>query len=703
VHSRQLATINWERSLGAHTPLLAAGSLINKQEDFSAMTIRVKFILTVTGIILLSYLFLSFLQVQSGRETTNKRLLEVLSGYEHITKALFQSHSKFLAQQSGIISKDRELIALVKCSANIDSGKYKCAKKIIPESILSEYPDKTVNYIVSNRAGFKEEVKALLRKKIEENSIAPLNQLRSSNPDINKLYFSFQNIAIFRSFSSAHGDSIKSPMVEYSATEKKGVSGIEMNEGEPGYFQTIPVFFPKNYIISAYGIPLSAILRDIQDVTQVDHIAFINEDHKVYYNMSRKGVAALDPSILDVTRFESFFEKGKQGLFYVPVNDFADKVIGKVALVKNIDNMLNEERAALIQLSLVLIITTVIIIAIIVMLFTALVNKPLKEMGAMIHDIAKGEGDLTRRLEVKSKDEIGDVAQGFNSFVDKLHNLIMRIADVTSKLADSSDQLAKTSIKFTEGAESQTDQMAQIATAIEEMSLSVTEVARNTSDTSTSSREAKEIALKGGEVVSGVVNGMMGLQTTVKESAATITRLGEGSEHIVEIINVINDIADQTNLLALNAAIEAARAGEKGRGFAVVADEVRKLADRTTKATKEIALMIRNLQTGTHGAVSSMEKGTEEVAREVELVDKAGVALKDILGMVNEVTDKVDQIAAATEEQSATAAQIAGNTTSASSVANTLAESAKESLLATEELNRLSIDLKSIVGEFKLH
>ncbi|MBE9504080.1 MAG: methyl-accepting chemotaxis protein [Proteobacteria bacterium] len=666
------------------------------------MSIRFKFLVTLTGIIILSYLFLAFIQVQSNKETTNKRLSEILKGYENITLALLQSHSKILAQQSNIVSRDRQLITFVRCFANVEAGRFKCAGKIIPDSILSEYQDKPVDYIISNRPGLKEELKTLLRKKIEENSISPLNQLKNSNPDINKLFFSFKNLAIFRSFSPAYGDSVDSPMVEYSAREKKGVSGVEMNEGEPGYFQTIPVFFPKNYIIFTYGTPLSAVLRDIQEVTGVDHIAFINKDRKVYSAMTRKGVDAFDPSVLDVNRFESFFEKSDQGVFYVPVMDFAGKVAGKVALVKNIDTMLSEESAALIQLALVLVITTLILVAIIIMLFTTLVNKPLKEMGAMIHDIAKGEGDLTSRLEVKSKDEIGDVAQGFNSFVDKLHRLIVRIAEVTDKLAGSTDQLARTSAKFTEGSDSQTDQSAQVATAIEEMNVSVTEVARNTSDTSSLAKEAKEIAVKGGDIVSEVVKGMVELQSTIKASAGTITHLGQGTEQIVEIVNVINDIADQTNLLALNAAIEAARAGEQGRGFAVVADEVRKLADRTTKATKEIAAMTDNLQKGTQGAVSSMEKGTKEVACGVKLVDEAGAALKDIVGMVITVTAKVEQIAVATEEHSATASEISSNTTSASSVAMDLSESAKESYRATEELNRLSMDLKNVVGQFKL-
>ena len=163
--------------------------------------------------------------------------------------------------------------------------------------------------------------------------------------------------------------------------------------------------------------------------------------------------------------------------------------------------------------------------------------------------------------------------------------------------------------------------------------------------------------------------GMNKIAEVVTEAASTVQELGNSSEKIGEIVQVIDDIADQTNLLALNAAIEAARAGEQGRGFAVVADEVRKLAERTTKATKEIASMIKQIQKETIGAVQSMEKGTVEVSKGKELVEKAGVSLNQIISSSQEVVDNVSQVAAASEEQSATSEQISKNIEAISSVA----------------------------------
>ena len=188
----------------------------------------------------------------------------------------------------------------------------------------------------------------------------------------------------------------------------------------------------------------------------------------------------------------------------------------------------------------------------------------------------------------------------------------------------------------------------------------------------------------------------------VHNSSYTIQALGANSNQIGEIIAVIDDIADQTNLLALNAAIEAARAGEQGRGFAVVADEVRKLAERTTKATKEIAAMIKSIQSDTSGAVASMESGTGEVERGVEMTRKAGEALKEIVNNVQHVSDMIGQIATAAEEQSAAAEQISTSIETIASVTKESAAGARQSSTACQELSRLALELQKMVGQFKL-
>jgi methyl-accepting chemotaxis protein len=188
----------------------------------------------------------------------------------------------------------------------------------------------------------------------------------------------------------------------------------------------------------------------------------------------------------------------------------------------------------------------------------------------------------------------------------------------------------------------------------------------------------------------------------VKQSAGTVQELGKSSDQIGEIIGVIDDIADQTNLLALNAAIEAARAGDQGRGFAVVADEVRKLAERTTKATKEIAGMIKKIQLDTRGAVTSMDEGTKQVDEGIKLADKAGTSLHQIVGISQKVTDMVSQIAAASEQQSTASEQISKNVEAISSVTGESAAGVQQIARAAEDLNRLTENLQQLLSKFSL-
>lgn len=312
------------------------------------------------------------------------------------------------------------------------------------------------------------------------------------------------------------------------------------------------------------------------------------------------------------------------------------------------------------------------------------------------------DGDLTVSLPEDSNDEIGRLYAGFNRSVSNMRAMIEQVIESASAVASASAQISSSTEQMAAGAQEQTSQAGEVASAVEEMTKTILENSRNASSTAETAKEARVSAEMGGKVVGETIDGMKRIAEVVNKSAATVRELGQSSNQIGEIVRVINDIADQTNLLALNAAIEAARAGEQGRGFAVVADEVRKLAERTTKATKEIAGMIAKIQADTSDAVKSMEEGTQEVNTGITLADKAGESLKEIVSISQKVTDMVTQIAAASEEQSSASEQISKNVEAISTVTQQTASGTQQIARAAEDLNRLTENLQQLVAKFKL-
>lgn len=331
------------------------------------------------------------------------------------------------------------------------------------------------------------------------------------------------------------------------------------------------------------------------------------------------------------------------------------------------------------------------------------VLKPLHALTAISRDIAQGDGDLTKRIPVKSgSDEIVELSRYLNSFIGKMQAAMSLVNDVTNRLAASTVQLSTTADGVVRAAEGQDARVIQSASAVEEMTMTAGEVARNSTEAARIAQETAETAKNGQEVMMQTVIGMQQVSQAVVQAANIITTLGRSSDQIGEIVRVIEDIADQTNLLALNAAIEAARAGEQGRGFAVVADEVRKLAERTTKATKEIGDMIRQIQQDTRSAVSSMEQGTTRVGHGVELANKTGEALSKIHSMINSTAGMIQQIANAAEEQSMATRQIAGDLESMTQNTRQTTSGVFKSAKACHDLSMLAGDLQKLVGSFKV-
>jgi methyl-accepting chemotaxis protein len=310
--------------------------------------------------------------------------------------------------------------------------------------------------------------------------------------------------------------------------------------------------------------------------------------------------------------------------------------------------------------------------------------------------------DLNSRFNTERKDEVGQLQQSFDRFVESLRQTLLKVAETAQAVASASSQISSSTEEMSSGAQEQSSQSNEVASAVEEMAKTIVENSKNAADTADTAKAAKQAAVDGGSVVGETIEGMKKIADVVSKSAATVEELGKSSDQIGEIISVIDDIADQTNLLALNAAIEAARAGEQGRGFAVVADEVRKLAERTTKATKEIASMIKKIQIETKGAVVSMGEGTKNVEDGLKLADRAGASLKEIERISVKVTEMVLQIAAASDQQSSASEQISKNVAASNQVTAETAAGTQQIAHAAEDLNRLTENLQELLAQFKL-
>ncbi|WP_277052079.1 methyl-accepting chemotaxis protein [Zestomonas thermotolerans] len=330
------------------------------------------------------------------------------------------------------------------------------------------------------------------------------------------------------------------------------------------------------------------------------------------------------------------------------------------------------------------------------------IARPLRQMVGMLDDIAKGDGDLTVRLQVQRSDELGQIAQGFNAFLTKLQAMIAAVVNSVQQVSDSSVRTADIAIRTNQGVQKQLAEIELVATAIHEMTATAQDVARNASHAAEAASHADRAANQGKQVVQETSAAIRELAGEIDHAVGVVQELARDSENINAILVAIRGIAEQTNLLALNAAIEAARAGEQGRGFAVVADEVRSLAQKTQQATEEIQSMILQLQNGTREVVRVMEQSQAKTGASVEHASQAAGALEAITEAVSVINDMNNQIASAAEEQSAVAEDINRNVTNIGQVANEVAGGADESSQASAEMTRLAEQQRRLVTQFRV-
>ncbi|MCG9581121.1 methyl-accepting chemotaxis protein [Vibrio tubiashii] len=349
--------------------------------------------------------------------------------------------------------------------------------------------------------------------------------------------------------------------------------------------------------------------------------------------------------------------------------------------------------------------TTIIVAGLFIFMGTFLANsiaRPIREIASRFADLGKGDGDLSQRIEIKGTDEIGQLSEGFNGFIEKIHDSMKEVASTSHALQSAADGVSSKANTTHDNSQIQRDQTIQVVTAINEMGATISEIAGNAATAAETANHASDNAEVGQNVVNQAKEAISRLSVDVVNTGQVVEQLASTTLEIGSILDVIRDISEQTNLLALNAAIEAARAGEQGRGFAVVADEVRNLASRTADSTEEIQKMINQLQSDAKNAEKAMEAGKSVTGEVVTASDKAVEVLVNISERIHDISDRNTQVATATEEQSTVVHTINQNIEEINAINEVTTGTAEELAAASAELKELSVRLDTMVGSFKL-
>lgn len=454
------------------------------------------------------------------------------------------------------------------------------------------------------------------------------------------------------------------------------------------------------------------------------HIAQLSE------NLSGSSVAEADLKALQ-SRVSDWISQAAQpeidarkamNLFPMTIEDLSEMMIkGKGKLYMDqmravLKDILDEEQSLIVirtseqntasqTAKMVSIVGTLIAIVcgiIIATVITRGIVNPLRQTNNILRDIANGEGDLTKRLEVKNDDEVGQLSRHFNAFISKLQGIITEVVKSSNQLASTAEEMTQVSRESSRGISQQNSEIIQIATSINEMAATVEEVARNTENATSAAQNADNEAKSGNEFVKETLESIKMLVSDVSKSADTLDKLKQKSENIGTVLDVIKGIAEQTNLLALNAAIEAARAGEQGRGFAVVADEVRTLAGRTQNSTSEIEVIISELQTGAVQAFNVMETCRVRSDNTLEQGQQTGRFLDSVTNAINTILEMNTQIAVAAQEQSMVTQEVNRNITNIQSLTEETSAGAEQATASSQEVAKLSSKLQSLVAQFKI-
>ncbi len=386
-----------------------------------------------------------------------------------------------------------------------------------------------------------------------------------------------------------------------------------------------------------------------------------------------------------------------------------DWIIGTGAYVDDIEASVAEYRQTALEdmegklwLTLMIVIVITLVTATLILFAAQRTVTPIRNMLDNLNDIAQGEGDLTKRLQVRGDDEIAQLGQAFNRFVDKLQRIIRDVTTATHEVQDASGSIHAQTQAIAAQLANHNNETDQVVTAITEMSSTAQEVAMNTTQVAEATHVASDEVAKAQECVDTSLTEISTLMAEINSAADHIQSLNEQSQKINSVLSVIGGIAEQTNLLALNAAIEAARAGEQGRGFAVVADEVRSLASRTQASTLEINEMLSELHRLVSQAVSAMEESQQSCHRSVESSRLISESLGAVTSSVTSINDMSTQIATAATEQSSVTEEINRNIYAIQEIVAELLHSSEEAARVSQTVSHSGDNLGQLVNQFRV-
>jgi methyl-accepting chemotaxis protein len=428
-----------------------------------------------------------------------------------------------------------------------------------------------------------------------------------------------------------------------------------------------------------------------------------NKDLPAWKKLSDEVVAALRENT-DASRAKArAISQGQGDAAFQRAREHLNVLTEKVE--KRADGLVAAANAASQYAGVVMLVALVLVIGLCVLIalfFPLLITRPLNLMMARIQDLNSGRGDLTLRLNVTRKDELGRLAGGFDDFLTMMQELISRIAGNVSQLSSAAEQLTATSTQSQDTADGQHAAADQVSVASNELTVTIQEITHNLNQAAESASVADDEAGRVKQVMQGTLDAVRSMADQVGQTVDQVQVLEQEADNISGVLDVIQSVAEQTNLLALNAAIEAARAGEQGRGFAVVADEVRMLANRTQQSTEDTRVMIERLQQGSRTTAKSMTTGQENVDGAVGLAEEASQRLESVVEKIGAISEMNQQIASATEQQSQTVEDINRNIVDISERAANGVGASRDVRAASDDLARMAAELHELVGRFRV-